>query len=379
MGIDVSLIEVISIKSAPGMDWLSLVEFDLNLPYDPMDEESESHSHTESQSRSRHSHTNRRRDEMKRKLLKLLLEMIADTSSVLYNGYISSKIDPSFSLNLIENKNGGYRSKTVNNNDLEIEEIFSEDPKIMKILQKYKDIQLPDDFEDETRFQITVYFEDRFGTILVPNPAVLTKRYCALWPFQIKQALGFMGTMQELWIEPSALTLRDTASKPAPIDFSPSVRCGGQSVINAVHLIPNASYDISCIDKRNDALKSLSEEEMEVIKETFQRCDLDGDGGISKPEMEEIVRNRTHDRKLAIEQKFQKHITENDLTDEEIDLAEQNKAQYLQQIHEAQIKLLKMFEAADLNGDGSISFTEFILAEAWWLRCTINPDRAHLF
>jgi hypothetical protein len=42
-------------------------------------------------------------------------------------------------------------------------------------------------------------------------------------------------------------------------------------------------------------------------------------------------------------------------------------------------RLLKMFDAADTNGDGVISFTEFIMSEAWWLRCTINPDKQHLF
>ena len=79
------------------------------------------------------------------------------------------------------------------------------------------------------------------------------------------------------------------------IAFAPSVRLGGQKVINAVHLKPDAHYDVKCADQRDDALNSLSKEEMEEIKEIFQRCDLDGDGGISKIEMESIVRQRTHD------------------------------------------------------------------------------------
>lgn len=41
--------------------------------------------------------------------------------------------------------------------------------------------------------------------------------------------------------------------------------------------------------------------------------------------------------------------------------------------------MLKMFNMADVNGDGSLNFTEFLLAEAWWMRCSINPDHAHLF
>jgi hypothetical protein len=38
-----------------------------------------------------------------------------------------------------------------------------------------------------------------------------------------------------------------------------------------------------------------------------------------------------------------------------------------------------MFDAADTNGDGILSFTEFMLAEAWWLRSTLNPENAHMF
>lgn len=67
------------------------------------------------------------------------------------------------------------------------------------------------------------------------------------------------------------------------------------------------------------------------------------------------------------------------ISKEDLSNAESNKAQYLQSLQEAQNTLLRMFEAADMNGDGVISFTEFIMAEAWWLRCTINPERAHLF
>ena len=51
----------------------------------------------------------------------------------------------------------------------------------------------------------------------------------------------------------------------------------------------------------------------------------------------------------------------------------------LQACTESQIKLLKMFESADQDGDGDLSLTEFMLAESWWLRCTLNPTNAHLF
>lgn len=62
-----------------------------------------------------------------------------------------------------------------------------------------------------------------------------------------------------------------------------------------------------------------------------------------------------------------------------IQAAELARAQHVQQLREAQSKLLALFEAADVNGDGIISYKEFFLAEVWWLRCVLNPDKSHLF
>jgi Ca2+-binding EF-hand superfamily protein len=164
-----------------------------------------------------------------------------------------------------------------------------------------------------------------------------------------------------------------------PIPFQPSVRYGGELMIHASRLKAEQAYDVTVEDRRDEALNSLSPEEMDAIKATFQQCDLNGDGGISRSEMSELVRRRTMERKAVIDEKFEAFMAEPGLTKEEIASAEANKATLMQSLSEAQNKLLKMFEAADTNGDGVISFTEFIMAEAWWMRCTINPERAHLF
>ena len=84
-------------------------------------------------------------------------------------------------------------------------------------------------------------------------------------------------------------------------------------------------------------------------------------------------------KKDIIEGKFNERITEPGLSEDEIAQAEEQKRQHLQACNEAQAKQLKMFAAADMNGDGSLSLTEFMLAESWWLRCTLNPEKAHLF
>lgn len=50
--------------------------------------------------------------------------------------------------------------------------------------------------EDMTHFPIEIYFEENAKVVMVPNPQVLRKRCCALWPYEVKQALGFLGNMQ---------------------------------------------------------------------------------------------------------------------------------------------------------------------------------------
>jgi Ca2+-binding EF-hand superfamily protein len=387
LSIDTEFVEVVSIRPAPGMDWLCLIEFDINLWSADFGDVGDHHSgggDADAVAR-------QRRLAVRRELLESLQDMVVDPNSTLFHGYVTSKVDPSYSAHVVDRNqhnddDGQDEDDDGDNDDLvagqrDDNEIFSSDPNLMKLMTRYKDIYVPESFHDQTFLTITLYFEGRIAKVKIPNPALLTKRHCALWPFEVKSALGFLGTMQELWIEPLELVARDGTNKAQSesIRFSPSVRLGGEKVINAVHLHADGHYDVKCEDQRDEALNSLSKEEMDEIKEIFQQCDLDGDGGISKVEMESIVRTRTQERKVTIEKKFKKYITDNDLSSEEVMAAELNKTRYIQQLQEAQSRLLMMFESADLNGDGIISFTEFILAEAWWMRCTINPSKAHLF
>ena len=80
-----------------------------------------------------------------------------------------------------------------------------------------------------------------------------------------------------------------------------------------------------------------------------------------------------------IEKKYEDFIKQPGISVEDVAAADANRKLYLSQLNESQSKLLQVFEAADTNRDGVLSFKEFLLAEAWWLRCSLNPDQQHLF
>jgi len=353
-------IEVVSIRPAPGLDWLTMVEFDIKPIMEIYgDEDDAMMEQIQYEYR-----------ELRANMLWTVHQLWADRSSALYKGLVTCKLDSSYSSNLVE--------KTEDDADEVIP--YSTDLQVLQVMERYKDVHTPPDYVDLTHFFIELHFESRVVHIKIPNPLILRKRCCALWPFEVKQALGFMGNMQELWIEPVALVPQGMPKLLSqPIHFEPSVRASGAKLINASLLKAEQSYEVQCEDRREEALDALSQDEMDQIKETFNQCDINGDGGISKSEMAELVRHRTQERRTTIEEKFQAYISESDISKSEIKSAEMTKAMLLQSLLETQSKLLGMFESIDVNDDGSISFTEFVMAEAWWLKCTLNPDRAHLF
>ena len=86
--------------------------------------------------------------EKRQELMSALHDMIVDTSSPLYHGFLTCNIDASYSNNLI-----GVGSTESN-------QTFSTEPKVKAILDKYKDVQLPPDYVDRSHFPIFLNFDD---------------------------------------------------------------------------------------------------------------------------------------------------------------------------------------------------------------------------
>lgn len=364
VSIDPRFVEIVSVKPAPGMDWLTLVEFDICLAEDDRcgDEEKE---HSDYGDETREAELDARRYQC----LAMIERMLADSSSALYNGFVTCNVDPTYVNHILVADDSRYKEV----------EVVSSSPEIVHIMNKYKNVQLPPNFVDISHFTIYLRFDGRERPISIPNPLILRKKFCMLWPFEVKQALGLMNNMQELWIEPESLTPAGVPPAMAkPIYFEPSARLGGALVISALQLKAGLTYDVECDDKRNDIVKLLSETERLSIQETFEMYDVNGDGTVSRRELEELIRGRTILRKQQIDERFGEFMQETN-SDEEVSKAEEFRRMHYQQLTEAQAKLIRMFENADIDGDGQLSFTEFLLAEAYWIRCTLNPEHASLF
>ena len=360
------IVEVISVKPAPNSEWLVEVEFDIYIP--PPRRQWEGDEDLGEEEEAELEEQQRQREDTQKHFLTRLHAMVLNVTSPLYHGFVTCKLDSTFAAHFIDDDEG------------DDEDMFSADPAVLDVMNRYRESTLPPEYIDHSHFEIVIAYDGTEYPFHVPNPTMLRRNRCAVWPFEIKQTLGIMGTMQEQWVEPRALIPRDMPlALSQPISFRPSARFGGQVCISAARLTPGVTYDVECDDLRDEVLENLTEEEKDSIQEVFNKYDVNHDGTVSKKEMEELVRERTRGRRKVVEDKFQEAMAEADLSPEERESLEESRRQHLQQINEAQTKLLRMFDCADLNGDGLLSLTEFQLAEAWFLRCTLNPEKSHLF
>jgi hypothetical protein len=373
--IDTNVLEIYSVKGMLGMDWLTVVEFDLyihkEIPESPEDREGMS----EEELLALEEELETTRMDRRNYLLHSLADLIKNPHSALYNGFVTCKLDPTFPLLGDAAHTGGAGVVPTGKSVL-----FSPDAGVLSVMEKYRDVQLSSDYLDMSHFEVQICFEGQVRSLQVPNPTILRRRCCAVHIFEVKQALGLLGTAQELWVEPNGLVPRGLPNNMSdPIYFAPSSRAGGAYVIHASKLKANLVYDVICDDYRTEVLQSLSAEEQEAIRNTFHEYDLDGDGTVSKSELEELIRGRTVARRAVIDQKYEEFVAEANGSADGIRQAEAIRRTHYQQLNESQTKLMHMFDAADIDGNGKLSLNEFMLAEAWWMRCTMNPDHVPMF
>ena len=130
------MVEVISIKPAPSLGWLINVEMDLDIVLPPvnadeMDSGSSADSYLDSLSYEK--------EEMKMKLFQHLHELVKNPQSALYSGFITSRLDPSFSQNMVEKRSNdvyaadGTGTGTGTGSD---EGPVSSDPEVLRIMNK---------------------------------------------------------------------------------------------------------------------------------------------------------------------------------------------------------------------------------------------------
>lgn len=349
------VVEVLSVGPTPGKDWLTMVEFDLYVVVYNEDDDEDDHQKSLAREQERLDFLNR------------LLVLLREPGSALYRGFITCKLDPTWAKNFPDTDGMGL-------------ELFSSDPAIERIMNRYREVPIPEASLDFSFFSIMVSFEGALKQLSIPNPRIFDPKLCMLWPYEIKAALGILGTMQDLWMEPVALVPRGLPDDMTfPITFEPCAMLGVDPytsesflAISAHRLKAGLTYEVRVEDFREDVINTLTRKEKEQIKKVFDEFDVDHSGDLSRDEAEELVRQRVSQRKEDIDSSFANYIA-NAATKEDAKRADELRLMYHQSLQESQNKLVRLYESADINGDGVISFTEFLLAEAWWLRCSLDP------
>ena len=95
----------------------------------------------------------------------------------------------------------------------------------------------------------------------------MRKRCCYVWPIDAKRALGYVGTVQDVWLQPTGLIPTDVPRELAtPIRFTANKACGNMPVISAMLLKPGHKYEVEFTDRREAALNGLDAETRQTIE-----------------------------------------------------------------------------------------------------------------
>jgi hypothetical protein len=262
-------------------------------------------------------------------------------------------------------------------------EFHSSNARVDRVLDRYRGQTKSS--RDIAMIEVFVHFDGLTRPLLVPNPRVHRKNVAVVWQHDVKKALGLQGALSDMWLKPLALKMIQAPSmRAAPrqkrradvLHFEPSSAHDSNPIIWAAYLETGAVYEVTMEDRREDALRRLTDEQRQHIADSFRAFDEDDSGAVSRVELEAHIRSRNEVRRRKIDEQCAGYKRDNpDRADE----ADAMHAEHLAKIQEAEEKMVLMFNSADIDGNGLLSWTEYSLAEAHWLSSSINPDKVNLF
>ena len=355
-------IHITGLRRAPNLDWMTIVEF--TFQFDP---------------------NGRQKLNLEAQFLDVLQSAHENQLSILYQGHVTCNVDPSFSVGL-ESCDGdvsGFSTPVGAGAGNPLSYLMSPVKNIQSIFNRYKNVPVTKNPMYVSCFSIGLLWRESMNIkqLWILNPRLVGDRSaCLIYPYDVKRSLGINGTVHDGYLEPKRLVPKGLVpGMSAPIPFLPSERSQGLPCIDATLLKSGLTYQVDFNDTRKDALNHLSQQEKSDIANSFQKFDINGDGAISRAEAIGYAQQRTMKGRAAIESQFQQYIASKELISDDVQKANLAKEAQVQALEEAELQLMTMLENADIDGNGSLTYDEFALAEAWWLRSTLNPEKVLLF
>ena len=195
---------------------------------------------------------------------------------------------------------------------------------------------------------------------------------CLIYPYDVKRSLGINGTVHDGYFEPKRLVPKGLVLHVC----TNTVLAIGALTRVALHRrdAPKIGIDVpSRLQCSKDALNHLSQQEKSDIANSFQNFDINGDGAISRAEAIGYAQQRTM-KGRAVNPSFSNILPVRNRYPM-MYKSKSCKRSAGPTLEEAELQLMTMLENADIDGNGSLTYDEFALAEAWWLRSTLNPEK----
>lgn len=134
----------------------------------------------------------------------------------------------------------------------------------------------------------------------VMNPSVHRSALAVIWQHEVKEALGVLGSLADMWLVPLALR-----RKKKVLPFQPSEHHGGLAVLACKLLTPGAQYEVQMEDRRSELYELLHEQDQRAVRSIFDAHDPSRSGVIERQHCERHVVERTAKRRRLILEQYQ--------------------------------------------------------------------------